>query len=151
MIKHCLGLAAALALGASLATPAFADPVAAPAAPDTTMAPSSMSGSMMSGHMTMEHGFPVGLAGPDGIAYTGTPDLQAAVSLVVAGGPIGNFSVVKAISAMAGPATANAEVAKLTKQYGKANVASFVVVQNFAVNDAVKRGPRRTSSFRSRC
>jgi hypothetical protein len=136
VIKHCLGLAATLAFGVGLITPTLADPVGAPAPVGSD---SSMSGSMMSGGMHMEHGFPAGLAGPDGNAYTGAPDLQAAVSLVVAGGPIGNFSVVKAISVMAGPATANAEVAKLTKQYGKGNVALFVTVQNFAVNDAVKR------------
>jgi hypothetical protein len=64
--------------------------------------------------------------------YTGAPDLQAAVSLVVAGGPVGNFSITKAITALAGAATANAEVAKLTKQYGAAKVTSFVTVQNFA-------------------
>ena len=38
---------------------------------------------------------------------------------------------------MAGAKTAHAEVAKLTKQYGAANVAEFVTVQNFAVDDAV--------------
>jgi len=112
----------------------------------------SMSGKMgMSGHMMMgvgmfkgmkmgpDHGMPEGTAGGDGVSFNGTPDLQAAVSLVVAGGPIGNFSVVKAITAMAGATTANAEVAKLTKQYGAARVTSFVTIQNFAVNDAVKR------------
>lgn len=134
MIKHCLGLAATLALGVGLATAAFADP----STPAPMSSGSSMSSSMMSGGMAMEHGFPKGLAGPDGNAYTGAPDLQAAISLVTAGGPIGSFSVVKAISVMAGSATANAEVAKLTKQYGKGSVALFVTVQNYAVNDAVK-------------
>ncbi|GAC1652941.1 MAG: hypothetical protein NVS9B12_02660 [Vulcanimicrobiaceae bacterium] len=98
-----------------------------------------MKGHMM-GHMAMtgpEHGMPVGNNG-EGRAYTGAPDLQATISLVIAGGAPGNFSVVKAISAMAGPAIAKAEVAKLTKQYGAAKVGSFVAVQNFAVNDAVK-------------
>jgi hypothetical protein len=86
-----------------------------------------------------EHGMPEGKMGGDGTAYTGDPDLQATVALVVAGGPIGHFSTLKALSALAGPATANAEVAKLTKQYGAAKVNSFVTVQNFAVDDAVKR------------
>jgi len=40
---------------------------------------------------------------------------------------------------MIGPAVTKAEVAKLTKQYGATRVASFVAVQNFAVNDAVKK------------
>lgn len=84
-----------------------------------------------------DHGMPEGTAG-EGPTYKGSPDLQAAVSLVVAGGPIGNFSIVKAITALAGPAVAKAEVAKLTKQYGAARVGSYVAVQNFAVNDAVK-------------
>jgi hypothetical protein len=39
---------------------------------------------------------------------------------------------------MAGPTVANAEVAKLIKQYGKAKATSFIAVQDFAVNDAVK-------------
>ncbi len=86
-----------------------------------------------------DHGMPVGTAGGDGPGYSGKPDLQTAVSLVVAGGPIGSFSVVQAISAMIGPAVTKAEVAKLTKQYGATRVASFVAVQNFAVNDAVKK------------
>lgn len=121
MIKHFLGAVAGIALSAGLMSPAFA------------------ADSMMSASTSMEHGFPRGLAGPDGIPYTGAPDLQAAVSLVTAGGPIGSFSVVRALTVMVGAPTTNAEVAKLTKQYGKANVGAFVAVQNFAVNDAVKR------------
>jgi hypothetical protein len=97
---------------------------------------SSMSSSSMAG---MEHGMAEGTPGGDGMPYTGAPDLQATVSLVVAGGPIGHFSLVKALTALAGAATANAEVAKLTKEYGAAKVTSFVNVQNFAVDDAVKR------------
>lgn len=90
-----------------------------------------MSGSMM-------HGMPAGTAGADGVPYTGAPDLQGAISLVTAGGAPGHFSIVTALTNLAGAATAKAEVAKLTKQYGSAKVASFVAVQNFAVDDAVK-------------
>ncbi len=97
---------------------------------------SSMSGDMMAGGM--DHGMPEGKAGGDGVAYTGAPDLEAAISLVTAGGTPGHFSIVKALTGLAGSKTANAEVAKLTKQYGQAKVASFVAVQNFAVDDAVK-------------
>ncbi len=139
MIKQITALAVGAALAAGLALPALAQQPA-PTYPPTPMASpmgmNAMSGSM---GMTMEHGFPIGTAGPDGIPYTGAPDLQTAVSLVVAGGPIGDFSIVKAITSLAGADIANAEVAKLTKQYGKAKVASFVVVQNYAINDAVKR------------
>lgn len=108
----------------------------------TTMAsPSSMmkNDSMMSGSMSgPDHGMPVGKMGGDGMDYVGKPDLQAAISLVVAGGTPGNFSIVKALTSLAGAKTANAEVAKLTKQYGTTKMQSFVTVQNFAVNDAVK-------------
>jgi hypothetical protein len=86
-----------------------------------------------------DHGMPAGLAGGDGARYKGAPDLDAAISLVTAGGAPGSFSIVKAITAMAGPTVANAEVAKLTKQYGKARITSYVIVQNFAVDDAVKK------------
>ena len=116
-------------------------PLLAAAAILGSTAGASAQTSMSSGSMSMgkmDHGMPPGKAGGDGVTYTGAPDLQGAVSLVVAGGPIGSFSVVKAISSMAGAKTANAEVAKLTKQYGPAKVGSFVTVQNFAVNDAVK-------------
>ena len=88
---------------------------------------------------SMDHGMPPGTAGGDGVTYKGAPDLQAAISLVTAGGAAGHFSLVKARDgAWPAPKVANAEVAKLTKQYGAAKVASFVAVQNFAVNDAVK-------------
>ena len=100
---------------------------------------STMSASHMSAMGGMEHGMPEGTIGGDGAAYTGAPNLQAALSLVVAGGPIGQFSITKAITALAGAATASAEVAKLTKQYGAAKVTSYVTVQNWAVDDAVKR------------
>ena len=109
---------------------------AAPAVASTTtiaaMGMSSMGASMG------PHGMPAGKAGADGVPYTGKPDLDAAVSLVTAGGPVGNFSITTAIAALAGPAVAKAEVAKLTKQYGAAKVGQFVAVQDYAVNDAVK-------------
>ncbi len=131
MIKR---ISAAVA-GAALAA-AFAAPVLAQDSPMPMASPNGMSGGMMSG--AMDHGMPPGLKGGDGETYTGAPDLQAAISLVTAGGPAGSFSIVKALTALAGAKTANAEVAKLTKQYGAAKVASFVAVQNFAVDDAVK-------------
>ena len=95
----------------------------------------------MSSNMAMsgpDHGMPAGRMGGDGHMYTGKPDLQAAISLVTAGGEPGHFSIVTALTALAGEATANAEVTKLTKQYGATAVGSYVAVQNFAVNDAVK-------------
>ena len=145
MIKRLTASAAGAALAALCLAPAFAQTSPMPMSTGSSMSTPApaMGGSMSKGSMggsmsaAMDHGMPVGLAGADGIPYKGAPDLQAAISLVTAGGAPGHFSIVKAITALAGAKTANAEVAKLTKQYGAANVASFVAVQNFAVNDAV--------------
>jgi hypothetical protein len=130
LIKRFTAAAAGAALAALCFAPAFAQSNA-----PMPMSTGSMSGGMMSGGL--DHGMPPRGAGGDGVDYTGTPDLQAAISLVTAGGAPGHFSIVKALTALAGAKTANAEVAKLTKQYGAAKVGSFVAVQNFAVNDAV--------------
>jgi hypothetical protein len=73
-----------------------------------------------------------------GPSYTGAPDLAAAISLVQAGGGAGSFSTAKALTAMVGTDLTTKEVAKLTKQYGKSDVDSFVTVFSFAVNDAAK-------------
>lgn len=148
MNKRFTATAAGTALAALCLSPAFAQTSPMPMSTSssmTTPAPAmggSMGGSMqkssMSGAMTgPDHGMPAGTAGGDGVTYKGAPDLQAAISLVTAGGAPGHFSIVKALTALAGAKTANAEVAKLTKQYGASAVASFVAVQNFAVNDAV--------------
>lgn len=120
-------IAAIAALAAMSAAPAFAA--------DKTVAASMASGSM---GMMGPHGMPAGTMGADGMPYTGAPDLATAVSLVTAGGPIGSFSITTAIANLSSPDIAKAEVAKLTKQYGAAKVGSFVAVQNFAVDDAVK-------------
>ncbi len=103
------GLAGAQStMGTAPASPAGAMASATPGAMSSGMSGDSMSGHSMSGHSmgtmsaSMEHGFPTGTAGPDGTAYTGAPDLQTAISLVTAGGPVGHFSLVKALTAMAG-------------------------------------------------
>jgi hypothetical protein len=110
-------------------------PLAAPAAQTDPANIQSMMSAFPSGP---DHGMPAGTAGGDGAVYSGAPDLQTAISLVTAGGAPGNFSIVTALTALAGATVAQNEVAKLTKQYGQRRVASYVVVQNFAVNDAVK-------------
>ena len=101
----------------------------------------SMKGSSMKGAMggTPDHGMPNGLMGGDGKDYTGAPDLQGAISLVTAGGAPGHLSLVAALTSLVGAATTKAEVAKLIKQYGAEKAKSFITVQNFAVNDAVKK------------
>ncbi len=73
-----------------------------------------------------------------GPTYTGSPDLATTIALVQAGGGAGNFSTAKALTALVGADLTNQEVAKLTKQYGKPNVDSFITVFSFAVNDAAK-------------
>lgn len=113
--------------------------VASPAIAGAHDSMSSSMSSMKAGAMSgPDHGMPEGKMGGDGHTFTGKPDLQGAISLVTAGGAPGHFSFVKAVTVMAGPTVANAEVAKLTKQYGAAAVTSFVTVQNYAVDDAVK-------------
>jgi hypothetical protein len=137
LIKRLTAAAAGAALAALCLTPAIAQTTMSSPMPASTMSGSSMGGSMSGSMGAMDHGMPPGTKGGDGVTYKGAPDLQAAISLVTAGGPAGHFSLVKALTALAGAKTANAEVAKLTKQYGAAKVASFVAVQNFAVDDAV--------------
>jgi hypothetical protein len=99
-------------------------------------APMTMAGS--------EHGMP---AGGDGFVYNGKPDLDATISFVTAGGGPAHFSTVKALTALAGADTANGEVAKLTKQYGKDDATSFITVFDFAVADAAKRAAAAGVTF----
>ncbi len=106
----------------------------------TLPVPAAMAASAMLPAVGNDHGMPdgmMGLAG-EGPDYTGDPDLQATISLVTAGGAPGSFSIVQALSNLAGADVAKAEVAKLTAQYGSVAVNSFVIVQNYAINDAVK-------------
>ena len=76
--------------------------------------------------------------GADGIPYRGAPKLEVASSLVAAGGAPQKFSIVGALRSIAGKKVANAELLKLTRQYGPGKIASFVKVQNFAVDQAVR-------------
>ena len=71
-----------------------------------------------------------------GPVYTGAPALNVTASLVEAGGGT-DFSIAKALTSMVGPDLVNAEVTKLTKQYGKDDVDSWITVFDFAVADAL--------------
>lgn len=71
-------------------------------------------------------------------SYEGTPALAVTASLVQAGGGAANYSTAKALTSMVGAKLVQAEVAKLTKQYGKARVASFLQVGDFAVKDSLR-------------
>ncbi|MGZ3503670.1 MAG: hypothetical protein ACXWNZ_02270 [Vulcanimicrobiaceae bacterium] len=69
--------------------------------------------------------------------YPGAPALPVTLSMVEAGGGPSDFSSLKLIGVLAGKNT-DAEVAKLTKQYGKDQVAQFVTTFNFVVDDSLK-------------
>ncbi|HEX5960306.1 MAG TPA: hypothetical protein VFY97_03540 [Rhodanobacteraceae bacterium] len=113
--------ATAAAPGAMQSTPAST--AATPAASGTTAA-------MYGSATTNWFGGPI---------YSGEPALGATAALVKAGGGAENFDFAKALVAMLGEKTVNAEVAKLTKQYGKDNVDNFISGMTFAVKDGLKR------------
>lgn len=70
--------------------------------------------------------------------YTGEPTLPVTVALIQAGGGADNFSFAKALVHMLGEETVNAEVAKLVKQYGEAEVNTFITGMDYAVNSAIR-------------
>lgn len=117
-------------LAALTAAAAFA--AGSPAMADQT--DNSMGGSMsnsMSGHMGMQGRF----GGP---VYTGPPALSVTSSLVAAGGGADHYSTAAALVSMVGKDTVDAEVAKLQKQYGKADVQNWLATFDYAVTDALK-------------
>jgi hypothetical protein len=69
--------------------------------------------------------------------YRGAPNLPLTLSVVIAGGGPSHFQAATLVGVLAGPLT-NAEVAKLTKQYGAANVQSFLATFTFAIDDALR-------------
>ncbi|MGH7728682.1 MAG: hypothetical protein ACREM2_07830 [Vulcanimicrobiaceae bacterium] len=74
----------------------------------------------------------------DAPVYTGAPNLPVTLSMIVAGGGPSDFNSAKLVGVLAGADT-SAEVAKLTKQFGGANVTSFLTVFNFVVNDSLAK------------
>lgn len=73
-----------------------------------------------------------------GPVYNGAPALEVTAALVEAGGGTANFAFPTALVSMLGQDTVNAEVAKLTQQYGKKNVDDFIAGMTFAVNQSLK-------------
>lgn len=73
-----------------------------------------------------------------GQAYLGKPALKATAALVKAGGGAANFSFPKALVAMLGAKTVNAEVAKLNQQYGEETVKTWLNGMTYAVNMGLK-------------
>ena len=140
----------AMAAGLALSTAACSSSdqsstSSATTAPATAMAGGSMSGgsmaggamapkdmgkdSMAGGHMMSRYGGPI---------YSGAPALNVTAALVAAGGGPAKYSTATALTAMLGKATVTAEVAKLTKQYGAAEVTQWLKTFDFAVGDALK-------------
>lgn len=74
-----------------------------------------------------------------GPVYRGEPALDVTAALVKAGGGAENFSFANALVAMLGEDKVNAEVAKLTKQYGKQEVDTFISGMDLAINFGLKR------------
>lgn len=97
----------------------------------TALALCAIAGAQGHDHMDMKSRY----SGP---AYSGKPMLNITASLVNAGGGPANFSTAKAVTAIAGAKLTQAEVAKLTKQYGQDKVNQWIEVGDFAVTDALK-------------
>jgi hypothetical protein len=83
-----------------------------------------------------------------GSVYTGAPDLPLTLSMIDAGGGPQHFKTATLVGVLAGK-NAHAEVAKLTKQYGAANVKQYLAVFDFVVNDAIKRATEAGVKFPS--
>ncbi len=69
--------------------------------------------------------------------YTGAPALQVTLSMIEAGGGPSSFDTATLLKVLAG-SHFDAEVAKLTKQYGKDQVAQFLKTFDFVVADSLK-------------
>ncbi len=69
--------------------------------------------------------------------YIGAPSLALTLSMVEAGGGPSSFNTVTLLKTLAGPLF-DAEVAKLTEQYGKDQVAQFLKTFDFVVNDSLR-------------
>ena len=72
----------------------------------------------------------------DAPSFTGQPTLPVTLSMVIAGGGPGKFQTIKLVSLLAGDKT-QAEVAKLTNEYGKENVGSFLTVFDYVISDSL--------------
>lgn len=77
-----------------------------------------------------------------GDVFEGSPALGVTAALVKSGGGAESFKFSTALVSMLGEKIVNAEVAKLTKQYGKKNVATFLSGMTFAVRSALKHATK---------
>lgn len=95
------------------------------------LAPIAAQGKLMP-DITMQ---PSRFSGPG--VYTGKPALQVTLSMIMAGGGPSHFESVTLLKTLTGTKF-NAEVGKLTSQYGKTKVGNFLKVFNFVVSDAMQ-------------
>ncbi|HEX5451204.1 MAG TPA: hypothetical protein VFW86_02330, partial [Candidatus Limnocylindrales bacterium] len=97
-----------------------------------TATPASIAADPSASH---DHAAQVNMFG--GPVYDGDPQLAATAALIAAGGGAEDFSFQAALVSMLGQDTVDAEVAKLTTQYGADQVKEFIDGMDFAVNDAI--------------
>jgi hypothetical protein len=90
---------------------------------------------LAAGMMPMVTNQPSRFSGPG--VYTGKPALQVTLSMIMAGGGPANFQTVTLVKTLTGNKF-NAEVGKLTKQYGKTKVGNFLTVFQYVVSDSLK-------------
>jgi hypothetical protein len=112
MFKRLASAVAALSLSALGAAPAFAA--------DPGMGDMKTSGARFGGSVS-----------------TSAPNLQTTLALVIAGGGPADYKTTTLVGVLAGP-NANAEVAKLTKQYGAPTVKEFITTFDFVIADALR-------------
>lgn len=89
---------------------------------------------MMSGASKDVQFTPSRFSGPG--VYTGAPALGVTLSMVIAGGGPKDFDTVTLVKSLAGK-LAGPELTKLTNQYGKGKIGSFVTVFDYVVNDTL--------------
>jgi hypothetical protein len=82
-----------------------------------------------------------------GPAYLGQPNLKLTSALIRAGGGATHFSTAEALTSMLGKKTVHAEVAKLTKQYGKQSVHNWLNGTDAVVADALKHATNKGISL----
>ncbi|POP52290.1 hypothetical protein [Zhongshania marina] len=85
---------------------------------------------------TSQHSAAINMFG--GASYQGAPALTVTAALVEAGGGSGKFSFAKALVSMLGEDTVNAEVTKLTNQYGEADLKTFLGGMDLAITLSLK-------------
>ena len=74
-----------------------------------------------------------------GPIYAGAPDLATAGSLISAGGGPKSFSTRLALVAIIGPQLVDPEIAILQKQYGAANVSSWLQTFDFIIRTSAEK------------